>query len=130
MKWFINLALLVVGLAVSLILGECLVRILNPQKLIDADLALWQPDSQVKFRHKPNLDVVINCGEGPHRFMTDEFGYRINAMDKSAPGIQPDLSILTLGDSFLEAVSCNNEETIPSLLAQRLEEKYEWKFGR
>ena len=117
-------ALFIASIFFSLLLGEMLTRAIIPQQLIDANPDIWRYDDRVGYRHKENADAIVNSGQGPHRFVTDEYGYRICPVRVDTNARSPDITLLALGDSFLEAVSLNNEQTIPELLGRRLREKY------
>ncbi len=68
---------------------------------------------------------MVNTGEGPVRFVTDQDGYRISWAERGAQqASKPDVSIITIGNSFLEALQVENERTIPQLLERFLERKY------
>ena len=123
-----TLALFFCSVVLALAAGEILTRWVTPQHLIDADPDIWRYDDRVGYRHKENADAIVNSGEGPHRFITDRNGYRVsrieNRTDQSA-----DIALLAIGDSFIEGVSVENEQTIPGILANRLSLKYDLKVG-
>jgi hypothetical protein len=120
-----NLALLVGALLFAAFLGEIAVRIAAPQQLIVPNPHLWRPDPIVGWRHVENANTQINTGEGMVHFRSDENGYRINYLDEDAAPADPEISILALGDSFLEAIQVESKETIPQLLQQRLTQVYQ-----
>jgi lysophospholipase L1-like esterase len=68
------------------------------------------------------VNTTVNTGEGEVHFVTDEDGYRINANSRSVSR-QYARAILTIGDSFLEALQVENEFTMPQLVARSLEQK-------
>ncbi|HEX7344523.1 MAG TPA: hypothetical protein VF398_09675, partial [bacterium] len=106
----------------SLLIGEIAVRMVAPQQLIDADQDIWRTDNQLGYRHKEWANTFINNGEGRHRFITDQHGYRVTSPNTATPTDSAfDASLLIIGDSFLEAVSVDNDSTIPQLLAKNLQ---------
>lgn len=124
-KFVLNVMLALASFFVGLFFCEIAVRIFSPQQLIDYHQNIWRPDDQLGYRHRENANTVINNGEGPHRFVTDQYGYRINSPTPTDfSNSNYGLSILNIGDSFLEAVSVDNAETIPQILARRLQEDY------
>jgi hypothetical protein len=124
-NFFKNVGLSIIVVLGCIVLGEIVVRIVATQQLVTPDPGIWYYDSQFGFSHLPNVDLMINHGEGLHHFITDRHGYRINCED-DLPDREsaPDLSILAIGDSYLESVSVENEETVPELLRGLFCEKY------
>ena len=122
-----NLGLLAVSLAISLLLGEILVRLIAPQQLIVPSHDIWRPDETIGWRHRENANAQINTGEGTVHFVSDENGYRINSIAEDEANAEPDISIITIGDSFLEAVQVENRFTIPQVIRRILSNKYDKK---
>ena len=128
-EWLKKSVLLGAALIICMFLGEVLIRVIVPQQLIfHDDLRIFCPDSLTSYHHQPNLDVPVNLGEGLVRYVTDKNGYRINPSTKQ---ISPQLTqrnesekneyqVLALGDSFLEGLQVENEETIPQVLKKLL----------
>jgi hypothetical protein len=114
--------LTVFSLIVSLLIAEALVRLIAPQQLILLRPDIWRPDSHISHLHFSNVTTTVNTGEGEVHFFTDEDGYRVNASSRSE-GSHYAKAILTVGDSFLEALQVENESTIPQLVARSLEQK-------
>jgi len=103
-----------------LVFGEVFVRMVYPQQLAIMHVEEYlQPDSIVVWRNKKNARTTVNVGEGPQVFVTDEYGYRINA---SGDGERPPdaVEILTIGDSFLVGVSMRNEDTLAKQIERLL----------
>ncbi len=119
-----NLGLLSISLAISLLLGEVLIRIAAPQQLIVSSHYIWRPDDTIGWRHVENTNTQINTGEGTVHFVTDHNGYRINYSGEDEIAAEPDISVITIGDSFLEAVQVENRYTIPQVLQRMLSDKY------
>ena len=118
-----NLGLLAVSLAISLLLGEILVRLIAPQQLIVPSHDILRPDETIGWRHRENANAQINTGEGTVHFVSDENGYRINSIAEDEANAEPDISIITIGDSFLEAVQVENRFTIPQVIRRILSNK-------
>lgn len=114
--------LTVFSLIFSLFIAEAAVRLVAPQQLILLKPDVWRPDSRISHRHLSNVKTTVNTGEGEVHFVTDEDGYRINANSRSVSS-QYTKAILTIGDSFLEALQVENEFTMPQLIARSLERK-------
>ena len=114
--------LTVVSLILSLLIAEAFVRLVAPQQLILLRPDIWRPDSHIAYRHLSNAKTTVNTGEGEVHFFTDEDGYRVNANSRSV-NRRYDKAILTIGDSFLEALQVENESTMPQLVARSLEQK-------
>jgi hypothetical protein len=122
-KTVVNLALVLVSVAVALLAAELLIRVLLPQQLILVRSDIWRPDDTTGWRRRENIDTRVNGGEGPVRLVTDADGYRIDRPEDRGRN-RGDLSILMVGDSFLEALAVENPATIPRLVADSLAAKY------
>jgi hypothetical protein len=107
-----------------LLLAEIFIRFIIPQQLIILRSDIWRPDSTFGYRHREHVNTILNTGEGPVHFVTDGNGYRINQNIQKDIIIQPDISILAIGDSFLEALQIENEFTIPEVVRKNLEDRY------
>lgn len=113
-----NLALLVASVTVALGIAEWVVRWTRPQQLVLLRPDFWRPDSLLGHRHRESANTRVNLGTGSVRFVTDASGYRI------APGplpTAPSERVLMLGDSFVEALSVEYEDTIPARIQALLE---------
>lgn len=104
--------LLLVSIGLSLLLCEGLVRLVLPQQLIVDRPDVWQPVEGPGWRKRPNVDTRINTGEGEVRLRTDARGYRVGERGDMAG----DLEVLVLGDSFMEALQVEYEETLSGRL--------------
>jgi hypothetical protein len=110
----------------GVLLCEILVRFVAPQNLIDRKQPIWCADETLGHRNTPSSNLMINTGEGYVHFITDQDGYRINFSNRHTyPVDSADITILMLGDSFLEALALENEQTIPEVLSKLLSEKHE-----
>ena len=125
MRLVTRISLLAASILVSIVLAEALVRLVNPQELILLNRTdIWTPDDVVGWRHRPNLAVTVNTGEGAVSFSTDFRGYRSSA-ERRPVGQR---FALVLGDSFLEALSVPYESTLPAVLERHLREKHQLEF--
>lgn len=121
----LNLLLFLASLCVAVVLGEVLVRICSPQVLY-AYRDINRPDSLLIYRHRENANMMVDVGEGPVRFLTDDEGHRINSDDGESSGrSEADVSILTVGDSFVAALAVENQNSVSGILASLLSSKYE-----
>ncbi|MBI1978257.1 MAG: SGNH/GDSL hydrolase family protein, partial [Candidatus Omnitrophica bacterium] len=117
-------ALFLIFLFLTLLVVEGFIRHFYPQQLI-LNLRIWEPEPLIGWRHKESLNTIVNMGEHPTHFVTDEQGRRINYSNKEKTSPEPpDLSILMIGDSFLEALGVENEEAVPERIREMLEQKY------
>ncbi|MFQ5688787.1 MAG: SGNH/GDSL hydrolase family protein [Gemmatimonadota bacterium] len=114
----LNVGVLTISLLVSLGLGEALVRALRPQQLILKRPDIWRPVQGLGWTHRSGVRTLINTGEGTVHLYTDRDGYRTGAAGRVNGGTR----ILVLGDSFLEALQVEYEESIAGLLERRLSE--------
>jgi hypothetical protein len=103
-------------LLVSLVVVEGLIRLLAPQSLILLRPDIYIPTEQLAWRHAPNVDTRVNTGEREIRWKTDDQGIRIGG-DLSKPS---EMTLLALGDSYLEAMQVEYEDTMTALLEKRL----------
>lgn len=111
-----GLIVVVLSGIVSLLVAEGLVRLLAPQPLILLRPDIWVPAKQLGWRHSPNIDTRVNTGEREIQWRTDAGGFRIGA---NRPGAS-DMMFVALGDSFVEAMQVEYEDTLTSLLENRL----------
>lgn len=123
-----NFVLLTAVSATSLILVELFVRFFFPQQLIILRPDIWKPARIFGHRHQNNANTLVNLGEKTVHFVTDSNGYRINQMP-SEVDMNPDLSLLMIGDSFLEGLQVENEFTIPQIIRRQLERQYHKPIG-
>jgi hypothetical protein len=116
-------ALLIFSFLVMLFLGELFVRLFVPQELIIRRPDIWRPDDTFGHRHQENVNTVINRGLGPVHVVTDSNGYRVNHR-RTELNHDSDISILVIGDSFIEGLAVENESTIPGLIHSQLRDKH------
>lgn len=118
-----NFILFAVSIIVSLLIGELAVRLCAPQQLYNINPKIWRSDNTTGWRHAENADTVVNTGDGAVHFVTDENGYRINRVGQTRNEQFPEVTILIIGDSFIEALAVENEFTIPEVLKNNLSKK-------
>ncbi len=115
-KFIAKATLFSVGLILIL---ELVTWVFIPQQLIRYD-SFYQGDPTGLGRvPAANVDTVLNSGEGDIRFMTNAAGMRVGAMPVPT---DPDVRVLMLGDSYMEAIQVEYEETTDALLEQALSE--------
>src|SRR5213593_2383758 len=114
-----RVTLLCVSLGVACALGELLVRLVAPQQLILTHPEIWQPVDTLGWAHRPHVNTTINRGEGTVRVITDRDGYRVGRGAR----VEARRRILLLGDSYMEALQVEYEQSFAGLLEARLAER-------
>ena len=109
--------LVLAAVLVALIVVEIGLRIAAPQQLIVPNAGVWQPDSLLGWRHRAGADLSINTGNRPARFRSDARGFRVGA--ETSPR-DARYRVLLVGDSFVEGLMVDYEETFAGLLEQDL----------
>lgn len=104
-----KLALLAVGIGVGLIVAELVVRWVEPQQLTILRPDIWIPDQGLGWRRTAHLSTRINTGERTVGFFTDEHGHRIGRRKITS---NPNVRVLALGDSFVEALQVEYEDSM------------------
>jgi hypothetical protein len=112
-----NALLLATSLLFAAGIAELGVRIVQPQQLIILRPDLWQPADTVGWIHRPNVDAEVNTGERTVRLITDHEGFRVGAA-----GRRSGVPVLLLGDSFMEALQVEHEQSLAGLLETSLSE--------
>ncbi|MEW6269256.1 MAG: hypothetical protein AB1689_08175 [Thermodesulfobacteriota bacterium] len=111
---------------VALLVAEVGVRALAPQSLILRRPDVWYPVQGLGWRRSPNLDTTVNFGgAGVVRLRTDADGNRV-ATPARAGEAPPEVRVLAIGDSFVEALQVEYEDTMTA----RLEDDLERTTGR
>ena len=95
--------------------AEVGVRLVAPQQLIVIRPDLWEPADTVGWLRRPNVNSTINTGERTVRLLTDQDGFRIGERGR-AEGVP----VLLLGDSFVEALQVDHEQSLAGRLEQTL----------
>lgn len=111
-----NVGLLGGSLGIAVLAAELLVRLVAPQQLILKRPDLWQPADTLGWIHQPNLNTTVNTGERTVQFRTDFGGNRVGRAGRR----QGSPTLLLLGDSFMEALQVEYEESLAGLLEGRL----------
>lgn len=111
--------LLLVTVLLSLGAAEVAVRLVRPQQLILIRPDLWQPADSVGWLRRPDVNAPVNTGEGTVQLITDADGFRVGSV-----GRQAGIPVLLLGDSFMEALQVEYEESTAGLLERTLDEAY------
>jgi hypothetical protein len=112
-----NLALLTASLFLTIAVGEVAVRVVRPQQLVMIRPDLWEPADTVGWLRRPHVNSTINTGEGSVRLITDGDGFRVGESGR-AEG----LPVLLLGDSFIEALQVEYEESLAGHLETSLDD--------
>ena len=109
-------AILACALLVALLVSEVVVRVIMPQQLIVFRPDIWQPVDTVGWALRPNIRTTINTGERTVSIITDEAGFRVG----ESPRREADAHVLLLGDSFMEAVQVEYEQSVAGLMETEL----------
>lgn len=115
LRWATRGLLLAVSMILGLALAEGAVRLVIPQALPSYAPGIWIPDDTgLGHRLAADLDEMVNTGERDTRFRTDALGHRIG---RSGPSSRAgELRVVTVGDSFLEAMAVGWADTITGRL--------------
>ncbi len=111
-----NGALILVSATGAVLLGEVTIRLLAPQQLILIRPDIWQAADTFGWLHRPNVQTQINTGERTVDFFTDRDGYRVGRNGRK----EAETRILLLGDSFMEALQVDYEQSFAGLLEDQL----------
>ena len=104
------------SLGIALCFAEAGVRLLRPQQLIVVRPDIWQPLDGIGWAKVPGVDTEINTGEGPVRLHTDRYGFRVGSAGRQEAAID----VLLVGDSFMEALQVEYEQSLAGLLEHEL----------
>jgi len=108
----VNVAALGGAIVVALLLAEAAVRIVAPQQLIIVRPDIWAPADSVGWVNKADVTTTINTGERTVHLYTDAQGMRVGASGRhDAP-----TRVLIIGDSFMEALQVEYEQSFAGLL--------------
>lgn len=105
-------AILACALLVALVLSEFIVRAVMPQQLIVFRPDIWGPVDTVGWALRPNIRTTINTGERTVSVISDSNGFRVGAAERP----DADVHVLLLGDSFMEALQVEYEQSVAGLL--------------
>lgn len=112
----LNTVLLLGSLGMAVLLAEAAVRLVAPQQLIMLRPDLWQPADTVGWLRRPNVDASVNTGQGAVRLIADQDGFRVGPLGRT-----DGLPVLFLGDSFIEALQVDYENSVTGLVEDGLE---------
>jgi len=112
----LNCALALASSITACGVGELIVRELAPQELIIKRPDVWKAVDTLGWVHQANLHTTINTGERTVHVVTDGEGFRVGRAGRPAARHH----ILLLGDSFMEALQVEYEQTLAGLLETRL----------
>jgi hypothetical protein len=112
----INVALILASLGLACFLGELAVRIIAPQQLIVKRPDIWQPVDTLGWTHRLDVNTTINTGERTVHVFTDQDGFRVGRAGRT----EGKRRILLLGDSFMEALQVEYEQSLAGLLEARV----------
>jgi hypothetical protein len=110
-----NAVLIAISCGFAAGVGEVAIRVTAPQQLIQIRPDLWQPADTLGYIRRPNVDASVNIGEGAVRLITDSEGFRIGKA-----GRRSGVPVLLLGDSFMEALQVEHEQSLAGLLEAAL----------
>jgi lysophospholipase L1-like esterase len=110
-----NVVLIAISCGFAAGVGEVAIRMVAPQQLIVIRPDLWQPADTVGYLRRPNVNASVNVGEGSVKLITDQDGFRIGAQ-----GRRSGIPVLLLGDSFMEALQVEHENSLAGLLEAAL----------
>ncbi|MGH7676978.1 MAG: alginate O-acetyltransferase AlgX-related protein [Gemmatimonadaceae bacterium] len=105
---------LFVSVLLALLLGEVAIRIGAPQQLIQIRPDLWEPVDTLGWNRRANVSGQINTGERTVTLQSDAKGYRVGASGRTEASTQ----ILLMGDSFMEAIQVEHEQSTAYVLEQ------------
>lgn len=108
----VAIAMVCVSLGLACGLAEMLVRIIAPQQLIVKRPDIWQPVDTLGWNHRPDVNTTINTGERTAHVFTDPDGFRVGRAGRR----EGKRRILLLGDSFMEALQVDYEQSLAGLL--------------
>ena len=117
--WLLNVFIAGATLLAALGLGEWLVRWVAPQQLVLKRPDVWQPADSVGWVNRPNVNTTINTGERTVRLFTDRDGFRVGPAGR----VEGEQRILLLGDSFMEALQMEYDQSLPGLLEAHLAQR-------
>jgi hypothetical protein len=105
-----------VTVTISTMVGEGIVRAVAPQQLISYRSDVYQPAETLRYTKRPNIRTTINSGERTVHLTTDREGLRVGRTGRG----DAETSVLVLGDSFMEALQVEYEQSVPGLLESAL----------
>lgn len=120
MRLVARIGVAIASLVIALLLAEGAVRLLHPQPLVLRRPDVWYPVAGLGWNRAANLDTTVNFGgAGVVHLRTDAEGNRIRAT-ASGDARPPALRVLAIGDSFVEALQVEYEETMTARVEDAL----------
>jgi len=117
----VNAVMLCISLVLAYLVGEFLVRMIAPQQLIVKRPDIWQPVDTFGWNHRPDVNTTINTGERTAHVFMDRDGFRVGRAGRR----EGKRRILLLGDSFMEALQVDYEQSLAGLLETGLTARLE-----
>lgn len=111
-----RLAVMGVSTLIALLLAEGVVRFAAPQQLIDYRADMYEPSDVYGHQQVANARTEVNTGERRVRFRTDEEGFRVG----DAGPVDADTRVLLIGDSFVQAIQVEYDQSYAGLLSASL----------
>jgi hypothetical protein len=111
-----QMGLLLASVILALGAAEWAIRVAIPQQLILIRPGIWIPHDGLGWVVRSGLNTRINTGERMVDVFTDEDGFRIGAEGRRSG----DLQILLLGDSFMQALQVEHEQSFAGLIESQL----------
>lgn len=111
-RLLVNLFLVAAASIIAFGLCEVIVRLAAPQQLIQIRPDLFLPLDTLGYGHQPNIDLTVNTGERDVRVRTDAAGFRIARAGRAVGQHK----LLLLGDSFVEALQVEYEQSVSGLI--------------
>jgi hypothetical protein len=112
----LNSAVFAISALIALLVAEGLVRLAAPQQLILVRPDMWMPADSVGWLNRPAVRTMVNTGERTVHFYTDSAGFRVGAVGR----VDASHRVLIIGDSFMEALQMEYEQSLAGLLQSRL----------
>lgn len=109
-------SLVLLSTTIALLLAEGMVRLAAPQQLILRRPDVWQPVDSLGWRLRPDVATTINTGERTVSVFTDADGFRVGSRGRASDGLR----LLLLGDSFMEAMQVEYEQSLAGLIETEL----------
>jgi hypothetical protein len=114
-----GLLLLAVSTLLAVLFAEVAVRLAAPQQLIEIRPDVWEPIDGIGYLRRPDVTASINTGERTVTVRTDHERHRVGAAGRVDAATQ----VLLLGDSFMEALQVEHEQTTAALVESDLAER-------
>ena len=111
-----GVALLLAAASIACAVAEFAVRMVAPQQLVLVRPDIWMPVDTLGWTKRPNVKTSVNTGDRTISLFTDSLGQRVGPHGPRAAAKH----VLLLGDSFMEALSVEHEESIAGQLESRL----------